>query len=473
MNWSLYCKACGLKIMKSIKINIYTKLIITSIFCTSIWITYKATICVQDNYDAEITLNQDYTLISNFNKSNKQIYHNIVLKINGKKIFLRAMDLEFYKNFKLTSLRSLPTPLPYIKEIKSPCFFAVNLTIYSKAPEIKIDHGNFTNKHILSEAGVQLHCLPYLYVVGFEKCATTDFYRKLTYHQDMYTPMKELLFWHFRARKMTLNEYSSLNFEWISNTITETYINFLAFKTSHDNGQQKLHKDYHILNTVLADFTPSTIHNTDPSYLYSDLPPAVESIHRITPHARIIILLRDPIEKVVSMYNYYVSLRKGNTSVSALEFHELTIDFITWWKKCRIVNKLSERQCVYLRDIPQKLQSNITEPNRWQRSFYRAMYVIFIEHWMEYFKKTQISFVNYRQYSSFTKYVLDKQVLPYLGLRQYNDESKSKLVSDINKGRVYNRRTVSTEIWNETRQILTTLYHPYNVRLRELTSINL
>ena len=392
-----------------------------------------------------------------------RMLHKVVFTYKDRNLPVTAINKTFFGGFKLQDIHSLPK-VPYIKHIMNPCF----LTVSEKTPGIiNISNINIAQLKSKFEAmGLELHCLPSFFVAGFEKCGTSDIYHKLSLHQDVHKIPKEFPFWGYNARKETLNGYISNYFGGISDETFKQYVEYLAENLHHLHG--------HYVGTMpigkhsmIGDFTSIIAHNAYPNWGLQSLPLVAYSVHRVIPQAKIIFLLRNPVEKVISMYNYFMF--SENHTKSAEEFDQFVLEFSTWWQNCRYGLNLSPRQCMYFRNLPPGITaSNLTQPSYWHEMFMRAIYSVYIEDWLQYFPRQQVLFIKYETYASHTMEVIVDKVLPFVGLQPYNLEIRDKIIQEIKTGRILNQRTFSVPILSRTRESLEKFYRPYNQRLIEI-----
>ena len=118
------------------------------------------------------------------------------------------------------------------------------------------------------------HMLPNTYIIGFAKCGTTSLNEYLVKHPQIYGGfIKEVHYFDHGKRFMRGTNWYRSNFPFIIQGIIQTCI---------------LHK-----KAIVIDATPRYINH----------PHAMRRIKKITPNAKFIVIVRNPIERAYSHYN--------------------------------------------------------------------------------------------------------------------------------------------------------------------------
>jgi hypothetical protein len=127
-----------------------------------------------------------------------------------------------------------------------------------------------------------------LFIVGAAKCGTTSLYEYLSYHPDIFmSPVKEP---HFFA----------IN---VANKNKELYLPPSRGEKYHT----KIIRDINVYNSLFEGGNDCAIlGEASPSYLWDKT--AAEKIYQYNKEAKIIILLREPIKRLVSQYQMAQSL---------------------------------------------------------------------------------------------------------------------------------------------------------------------
>ncbi|MFI5218018.1 MAG: sulfotransferase domain-containing protein [Bacteroidia bacterium] len=168
---------------------------------------------------------------------------------------------------------------------------------------------------------------PNFFVVGAAKCGTTALYHFLSRHPEVYmSPIKEPNHFctdikpeeftreyqlHEARKNLDLNKY-------LAGPMTEKHFDYFVIKL----GQYEL-----LFKNVTSEKAIGEISN---SYLFSKV--AAINIKNKVPEAKIVIILRNPVDRIFS--HYLANLRDGKTFRPFME--EIQLDFNKsnkgWWK---------------------------------------------------------------------------------------------------------------------------------------------
>uniref|UniRef100_A0A8D0L979 Sulfotransferase n=1 Tax=Sphenodon punctatus TaxID=8508 RepID=A0A8D0L979_SPHPU len=219
----------------------------------------------------------------------------------------------------------------------------------------------------------RLRCLPHFYIIGQPKCGTTDLYDRLRLHPDVrFSAIKEPHWW---TRK---------RFEFIG--IVDNNVHCLLFlgeasaSTMWDN------------NAWIFFYDNST--EGEPPFLIQDF------IHAFQPNAKLIVMLRDPVERLYSEYLYFASANK-----SAEDFHEKVAESLQLFENCMLDYSL--RACVY----------NNTLNNAMLVRLQVGLYVVYLLDWFTVFDKDQLLVLRLEDHASNVKYTMH-MVFQFLDLRR-------------------------------------------------------
>jgi len=143
--------------------------------------------------------------------------------------------------------------------------------------------------------------LPNFFIVGAAKAGTTSLYNYLKQHPDIYmSPIKEP---NYFAKDIDINLFR------------KDYKKTALIDTQKYFSKPKLEELHLAFITELEDYiklfqkvsNEKVIGETSVSYLYSKV--AAKEIKKLVPDAKIVIILRDPIERAYS--HYLMNLKEG------------------------------------------------------------------------------------------------------------------------------------------------------------------
>ena len=198
-------------------------------------------------------------------------------------------------------------------------------------------------------------------------------------------------------------------------------------------------------------------------------------IHHVQPNAKFVILLRNPITRLFSDFNFFVYGKNRTPKV----FHKIVVGGITWWNEC--VQKYSEEACAYAYHLPNitslpdgmfSLGETPADKFNCAGRLRQGIYSIFISKWYEVFPKEQILTIKFEEYRSNSIDILKSNVYPFLDMAQLNVKGESKMKELKQRGQLNKRRGTPQKMLAETEELLKNFYRPYNEKLAKLLSDN-
>lgn len=405
---------------------------------------------------------------------------------------LQDLDVEFLPNF------------------KNPCWFEARGT----TDEQRVRWANTSTRISSSLQRLQskiksdfiLQCLPYFFLIGQPKCATTDIFHRINIHPDVVEPKLKGPHWWTRKRfgppyatkPVTLSEYLSLfnttkieeaeeaktlpNItltSWASKRITgdsststlwdsSPSMGYLhSFLTSHPDQsvfQRLLEKRHNSSNLPgnmrnwmlfeMYEYELEYSNGIKSKYDHSKgvvLPFTVaDVIHSVLPKSRMIAVIREPISRLYSSYLFFTK----NIDLSPQHFDESVKSSIDEWRECTAL--YSDRICAY----------NKTIQNNMKVRLHNGLYCVFLEDWLKVFPQEQVLVVRMEDYhSNVTQTVAT--IYNHLGLRPLTDEEEKRVriapVRNKNK-----KKAEIGEMLNSTIDALRKFYQPYNRKLSHI-----
>lgn len=210
--------------------------------------------------------------------------------------------------------------------------------------------------------------LPSFIIIGAQRCGTTSLYDYLSHHpQIIPSPVKELFYF---------DDYYTRPIEW--------YKSF--FPTEKE--REKLERD--LVASVITG-------EASPSYFFH--PYAAKRIKETLPDVKLILVLRDPIERAYSHYNHIKRLNREPLSFEEAlekELERITPD----------VEKLAKDEN-YKADL-RRDYSYLT----------RGYYALQLKEWYKHFPKEQLLIIQSEEFYRETPKVYD-EIVEYLGLNSY------------------------------------------------------
>ncbi|XP_025095693.1 carbohydrate sulfotransferase 15-like [Pomacea canaliculata] len=372
-------------------------------------------------------------------------------------------------------------PIEFLPNYKAPCWYE-NLPLGDQIPGTPYTRNLFTcfspnartlflEMHAewavstqLASNPKRLRCLPYFYIAGMPKCGSTDLYRKVTQHPEVVRPpMKESHWWSKNRFGVRLN-YSSL-------IPLDQYVDLFdkaALRIeSHAVEVTSTRKRSSLVPTNLTipwsqalnkcDGSASTLWDNDdwwrlPENCGRDEPLYTNAnyIRHLTPHARVLVILRQPTDRLFSDYLYF---QKTNKSLA--EFHEHVVLSVSKLKSC--MEQLSLRACVYDKRIASGVKVRLRV----------GIYHVYLAEWLKVFPRDQILVIRLEDYAKNLKQTT-RRVYDFLGLRKLSREEEDKILqSPIANARKKKDKDLGF-MWEDTHRLLRDFYQPHNEKLADL-----
>ena len=256
-----------------------------------------------------------------------------------------------------------------------------------------------------------MHTLPDFLIIGTAKSGTTSLFEHLIKHPSIFPPLAQQP----------------------------------NFFTTHYHKGESWYRCYFpsiITKNLTQNIKKQKFLTGEASTQYYWYPHAVKRVKSLLPNAKIILLLRNPIDRSYSQYQMEFS--KGNDELSSFEDAiELENERIQdeYEKMLQDENYYSKKYTI---------QSYIT----------KSIYVNYIEEWLKYFPREQFLFLNSEEFNSDTSKVY-KKTLNFLEISEI----------DFKNYEVF-RAAKYSEMNPSTRKKLSEFFKPYNEKLYKLIDQN-
>lgn len=285
-----------------------------------------------------------------------------------------------------------------------------------------------------TEAGFRLFCLPYFYLIGAPKSATTDLWSKLMFHPDVVKTFdKEPQFWTRGNLVRGLMRYCS-NFMPLIKAITRnehTMSSYISGDGTASNFWERRRSQ------MLYGRQPD-----GPPYFTADL------IRAIQPNARIIVIIREPSSR---LYSEYLDLDSfWPLFKSPEDFHVRIENVIDNFNKCLETHHVAS--CA---------------SNYYQPRIQIGMYSVHIREWLKRFPTEQVHIIRTEDWAQDAVSEL-QEVFKFLSLSEISKETIDQFSQ---KKRMNERKPRNKRIGGmlpETRELLTSFYQPFNEDLAKL-----
>lgn len=364
-----------------------------------------------------------------------------------------------FSNFIITKENDLINKRPpaFLQEYRNPCwlediysagvyldnpYLHMSQSIQKEMVRLTTKWDKLLSKNDRTRPPQRLRCLPYFYIAGMPKSGTTDFYRRMNVHPDIVKCQRKEPHWWTRIQFQELwkRNHSSFN----------NYVDLF------DGAAEQIQKDKNH-KQITSDASASTLWDND---FWNRLPGnanlsepdllIAHYIHHMTPSSKIIVILRNPVDRLFSDYLYF-----GIYNKSLENFHQRVKDSIDIYQKCFKNETL--RKCVYDRNL--SLLSGVR--------LRIGLYWIYLQDWFSVFPKEMFHIIKTEDYAKCIKCTF-KKVFRFLGLPQLS-KSNEAFMGSIPKA---NTRRIKDskmgKMWKETADLLKEFYQPHNEKLVNL-----
>ena len=166
------------------------------------------------------------------------------------------------------------------------------------------------------------------------------------------------------------------------------------------------------------------------------------NVYHLTPTAKLIYMLRDPVERVFSAYRFGFQLGFRSDEQTPGGFHNLVVKSLAHDKNAKKINDNLFRVCRYIEHM---------------------------EGAIHLFGRENVQIVQFEEFVIDSVGYIRKEILPFLNLKDYKKKILRQLKS---KKSVQNSSRLKYQMLNETRILLQDYYRPYNLKLSRLLSDN-
>ena len=254
------------------------------------------------------------------------------------------------------------------------------------------------------------HVLPDFLIIGAARSGTTSLYQYLTQHPLVIPGVGKEVYFFDKKFDKGINWYKS----------------FFPTKISKSRLESKLKR-----NCITGEATPR--------YLYH--PHTPKRVFDLIPNVKLIVLLRNPIDRAYSHYQM----------ISGFGQEELSFEEAIEQEEKRITDDMKKME----------KNENFYSIYFYRKSYLtRGIYVNQLKRWFEYFPREQFLILKSEDFYSKTPEVY-QQVLDFLGLSK----------SELNSFKVH-RMGKHSAISTETRKKLADHFRPYNEQLYQLLGKN-
>lgn len=286
-----------------------------------------------------------------------------------------------------------------------------------------------------------LHCLPYMLLIGVKKCGTTYLISNIQKHPDFARPGFNEAHWFAHKRfngKTGIESYAHM----FSKAAATIVYKSVRLPNGNISNNRLITGEKSPSNLNLNLHWKWTANLQEPQYVNLD------HIHHFMPSVKIIVLFRDPVDRLYSDYYHEYGTLMRTHHPDPEEFHRIVKQSLPLYEKC--FQERSVRSCVY--------DGDITEPSRFQIQL--GIYYIYWNELLRVFPRNNIHVLQYEELRTDFRRSL-KAIFKFLDIEKLSDHDMALygITSNNNKKTTKQKRRPMLE---ETATMLNTFYQRFN-----------
>lgn len=341
----------------------------------------------------------------------------------------------------------IPPPDKFVSNLKNPCWYADYGPIKAEV--------NYSSSRSSSSSGIDsLHCLPYMYLLGYPKCGSTTFYFSTIRHPESIGGVQGYG-WLGRHSAGLVKGYDAA-----ITTILDSveYFNKVT-KVIESEGTNSAY-----YTRIFSDFAQDTSwirHGFDGVMDGSMCDPPL-LMKEIQPNAKFVVLMREPISRQYSAFWYTAGkLRpylKANNGPGI--FANTTDKFFSRLKQCS--SGQSMIHCI-------RNAGKFPSYYNFKEQIYTSFYYVYLLPWLQIFPRKNFLFLRTEDMAKDTVGTL-KRIFEFLEMKPLSEDILQKIV-DHNTGQrnqSYIHENGNLQLSSATKKRLRVYYRPFNEKLAEL-----
>ena len=307
-------------------------------------------------------------------------------------------------------------------------------------------HKTYTRHHLLP-----LSCIPEVFLVGFKKCGSCYLHCLITSHPAV-----------SRAIRKEANFFSKISY---FNTENRNALYFADYITNFESSIQD--ESGLSVDGTVGMITRWPVFVGQQNIINYCLLPSV--IPEILPKAKFIVVMREPLSMLYSLFWFSCTLRRPvpsrETQLKGPDiFHERIVARVRHFKSCLTVFPLAK--CI-------AESSTIREPFHplmprcGKTLIFRAIYYIHIQKWLSVIPRERFLFLTLEELSNNLDQTAD-MVWKFIGVKPFAINHHNKCGGKNKQKKVDYKNDPHLAMRNDTREIMESFFQPYNKKLAEL-----
>ena len=320
-----------------------------------------------------------------------------------------------------------------------------------------------------------LICLPYFFLAGFPKCATTTVHDALHKHPEIVEPREKEPHWW--ARVLDLSR--ARNFS--TDALPINFVTYTLFfnKISNKLDITKLASADHPSRLITYDGSQSTFWDSNFFNMGQEYCAMPAVVSRVLPDAKFVLVMRDPVSRLYSHFMYSCRIHYGSVHKWPLPMRRDSVRVFDMqvkrelkeFRRCLV--EMSVFECVSAWTTRRTAKAEFLEGTQFSCGgiFHRltiGMYIVHIKKWLQFYPRENFLFLRTEDLSRDPPAVMSR-ITSFLGVAPVSDESAHRML-----GRPQNVFNASAHhilpMEESTEQLLREFYWPYNQQLASLLS---
>lgn len=308
-------------------------------------------------------------------------------------------------------------------------------------------------------------CLPYFFLAGFPKSATTTIHEALASHHQVIQPVEKEPHWWTRA--LTLAKSHDFNLEYFPIAFTSYTFFFTPISETSSS------------SFLTYDGSQSTLWDSNFYYNGQEYCAMPAVLKHILPNAKFIVVMRNPVSRAYSHFLYGCTFHYGDIEhwppevrdSEAQLFDNQVTKGVRDFNEC--LKTMSTYECTSIRIFNASKRTNTM--SRKNKRFlcgqlgYKldiGLYVLHLRKWLQFYPIENFLFLRTEDIPSDPVGTMSK-ITNFLEIAPV----PSRMARDV-LGRMSNVLPLFQPMHNSTRALLVDFYRPYNQQLAELIGDN-
>ena len=301
-----------------------------------------------------------------------------------------------------------------------------------------------------------LMCLPFFYVAGFPKCATTSLHKALQEHPQIVAPINKEPHWWTRVNDLSSNSNLPRDY-----AMFYVWLYIIFFKQANEKIAGESGDDI-----ITYDGSQSLLWDSNFFQHGQDYCAMPAVLSRVQPKAKFIVVMRDPTARLYSHFfwsfkHYFGGIDKWPAYVkqnASDTFHSEVVLVIKTFRNCLKSSSLFECASGF------KSLTKKESAGRIGHKFYIGLYYVHIKKWLEFFPREQFLFLRMEDMvANFTAAMAE--IMDFLELKEV---AHGEMESWLTKANAQVALSEKYLMQTETKALLDEAYGPYNQLLASL-----